>query len=76
MNAKHAALKFPAPISRSTPIADLPDRMFISECAAVLGVTPGTVYSMVSRGELRAVNIGRLKRIPRSEVQRLMDGGE
>ena len=70
------ALKFSAltPISRSTPISDLPDRMFVSECAAALGVSSGCVYSMIAREELRAVRIGRLVRIPRSEVARLMNG--
>ena len=72
------ALKFsaPAPITRSTPVSDLPDRMFISEAAAALGVSSGCIYSMVARKELFAVRVGRLLRIPRSEIARLMDGGD
>jgi excisionase family DNA binding protein len=76
MRAKLTLAKLPAPISRATPISELPDRMFISEVAAALGVSAGCVYGMVNRGELRAVKIGRLMRIPRSEVARLMAGEE
>ena len=74
MSAK-LAIKFPpTSISRSTPISDLPDRMRVDEVAAALGVSSGCVYSMIANGSLRAISVGRLKRIPRSELARLMNG--
>jgi excisionase family DNA binding protein len=41
-----------------------------NEVAAQWGVSLWTVRRLVDRGELRAINIGALQRIPRSEVER------
>lgn len=41
-----------------------------SEVAEQWGVSLWTVRRLVERGELKAVNIGALQRIPRSEVER------
>jgi excisionase family DNA binding protein len=33
------------------------------------------VHNLIMRGELRAIRIGRAIRIPRSELERLLEGG-
>ncbi len=40
------------------------------EVAEQWGVSLWTIRRLVERGELKAVNIGALQRIPRSEVER------
>lgn len=48
-----------------------------AEAAALLGITRKTIYSLMSRGELRTTKIGRARRVPATEVARLagLDGG-
>jgi excisionase family DNA binding protein len=41
-----------------------------SEVGQQWGVSLWTIRRLVERGELKAVNIGALQRIPRSEVER------
>jgi excisionase family DNA binding protein len=41
-----------------------------SEVAQQWGVSLWTIRRLVERGELKAVNIGALQRIPRTEVER------
>jgi len=41
-----------------------------SEVAQQWGVSLWTIRRLVERGELKAVNIGALQRIPRAEVER------
>ena len=50
-------------------IADSP-----AEAAALLGVTRQTVHNLIRRGELRAFKVGRLTKIPRSDVLALVGG--
>lgn len=45
------------------------------EVAQQWGVSLWTIRRLVDRGELRAVNIGALRRIPRSEVERAEQHG-
>jgi excisionase family DNA binding protein len=41
-----------------------------NEVAAQWGVSLWTIRRLVDRGELKAINIGALQRIPRAEVER------
>ncbi|MBL8609748.1 MAG: helix-turn-helix domain-containing protein [Myxococcales bacterium] len=43
----------------------------IPEVCEALGLSRQGVYNLLSRGELRSVTIGRSRRIPRTEVERL-----
>jgi excisionase family DNA binding protein len=56
----------PFAVSRTTPLADLPEFLRVDECADVLGVGRGLVYGMVKSGELPSVRFGRLVRVPRA----------
>ena len=47
-----------------------------AEAAKTLGVCRAHIYNLISRGELRAVKIGRSTRIPASELQRLLGESE
>ena len=48
----------------------------VGEAAAFLQVSNKTVRRLLARGDLKAVRIGRLLRIPSSEIDRLIaDGG-
>ena len=44
----------------------------IDETAAILKVSSKTVQRLLARGDLRAVRIGRLVRIPSAEIDRLI----
>jgi len=44
----------------------------IRHLATKLGVTPNTVYQAIKRGEVRALIIGRAKRVPPEEARRLL----
>jgi len=46
----------------------------LEETAVRLRVTYLTVYRMVRDGKLRGIRVGRLWRVPRVEVDRLIDG--
>jgi excisionase family DNA binding protein len=63
-------------ITRTTPIADCPDAMTGPEVAAKLGIKVGLVYKLVERGDIRSVRLGRLIRIPRRELTRLLGADE
>lgn len=43
--------------------------------ARLLDCSRQHVYNLLARGELRSVLIGASRRIPRSEIDRLLDGG-
>jgi excisionase family DNA binding protein len=56
-----------------TDSADLTTRFAYSpaEAAALLGITRKHIYTLMHRGELQSKLIGRCRRIPRTEVERL-----
>ena len=47
----------------------------VGEAAAILKVSSKTVRRLAARGDLRVVRIGRLVRIPFSEIDRLIADG-
>ena len=47
----------------------------VDEAAAILQVSSKTVRRLLASGDLRAVRIGRLVRIPLSEIDRLIAAG-
>ncbi len=48
-----------------------PECFSIEETAARLNVSAKLIRAMIKRGELRAIRLGRILRIPESEIQRL-----
>ena len=46
----------------------------VSEASKILGVAPTTIRLWIRQGRIRAVRIGKLWRIPQSEVERLVRG--
>ena len=53
---------------------DLPVILRVSEVAEVLRVDPDTVYSMVRRGELPVIRVGRAFRFSREQLVRFVEG--
>ena len=60
------------------PSPDAPRRLAYSpaEAAAAIGVTRKHIYTLINRGELRSTLIGRARRIPCTELERIagLDG--
>ncbi len=44
-----------------------------AEAARMLSLSRPMIYKLIHSGELRTVNIGRTRRVPVSEVERLID---
>lgn len=55
-------------------VHDLPMVLRVSEVAEVLRVDPDTVYSMVHRGELPVIRVGRVFRFSREQLMRFVEG--
>lgn len=45
-----------------------------AEAAEALGLCRATIYNLINAGELRSVVIGRSRRIPAAELDRLLAG--
>jgi excisionase family DNA binding protein len=64
----------------AVPRGSILDRYAYSpaEAAQLIGCTRKHIYSLMSRGDLASVLIGRCRRIPRTELERLcgLDGGD
>ena len=58
-------------ITRHTPFDDLPEFLKVEELAKWLGIGRGTAYSLVASGQIKAVRLGRLVRIAKSELSGL-----
>jgi excisionase family DNA binding protein len=78
---KHHATPTPQDEVRATRIVDAPDDLRdlpmilrVSEVAEVLRVDPDTVYSMVHRGELPVIRVGRAFRFSRDQLMRFVEG--
>jgi excisionase family DNA binding protein len=59
-------------VTRTTPLADLPELLRAEEAGAWLGVSKGLVYAMAARGDLQSVRLGRLLRIRRDGLETAM----
>ena len=44
----------------------------IEEASELLGVCTKTVYSLIKKGDLKKLNVGRLFRIPKREILRYL----
>ncbi|MEV6969990.1 DUF5047 domain-containing protein [Hamadaea sp. NPDC051192] len=53
----------PASANPDSSASPLPDMYTVPEAAKILGCSPKTVYGAIKSGSLRAVNIGRCKRL-------------
>ena len=79
-------MEHPAPATRSREagatgtdtvpdnLHDLPMILRVSEVAEVLRVDPDTVYSMVRRGELPVIRVGRVFRFSRDQLMQFVEG--
>ena len=63
-------------ITRTTPLADLPELCRVPEVAAWMDTSRGIVYALVKSGTLPSVRLGRLVRVPRSALAALVAEGE
>ena len=45
----------------------------VDEAAAKLGVSRNTYYALAARGELPAIRIGRLLKVPKAALDRLLE---
>lgn len=61
-------------VADATP-ATKPPFMTVTEVAGLLRVAPSTMWLLIGRGEIGSVKIGRARRIPSSEIDRLMREG-
>ncbi len=48
-----------------------PECFSVEETATRLNISPKLVRSLIKKGDLRAIRLGRILRIPESEIQRL-----
>ena len=64
------------PITRRSPLSDLPELITVDEAALWLGIGRGLVYELVKRGTLPSRRLGRLVRIPRDGLASLVGDKE
>ena len=55
-------------ITRTTPVANLPELLRVEEAAVWLDVSRGAVYELARNGGLGSVKLGRLLRITRDSL--------
>ena len=48
----------------------------VTEFSKKMKCSPGTVRNMIKRGDLKAIQSGRTIRIPATELERLLTGGD
>lgn len=53
-------------------LADYLDVLTVEEASELLGVCTKTVYSLIKKGDLKKLNVGRLFRIPKREILRYL----
>lgn len=49
-----------------------PRVLSVREVAEQLRTSPGTVYGLIARGDLKAVKLGRLTRVPAVQLARFL----
>jgi len=66
------------PLRTTRFIRSLPERegYAVDETAHVLGIGRTKTYDLIRQGGIRAIKIGSRTIIPRSEVERLLNGGQ
>jgi excisionase family DNA binding protein len=66
-------MPLPDPANSSPPVVLSP-----AQAAAMLGVSRVTIYALIDRGDIRRYKVGRLTKIPRADLERLVGigGGE
>jgi len=56
-------------------MSELADELYrIPEAARILKVWRSTIYRMIDRDEIKSVHVGGSVRIPRGELERLLQG--
>ena len=53
-------------------LTDYPDVLTVEDASELLGVCTKTVYSLIKKGELKKLNVGRLFRIHKREILRYL----
>jgi len=53
----------------------MPNLFTVPEAAAELSLSPGTLRAWISRRRIEFVRLGRSVRVPRAEIQRLLEAG-
>lgn len=64
----------PEPITRHTRFEDLPDLLSVEEVRAYLGLGRSTMYELIRRKELDHIRFGRVIRVPRTSIERIIAG--
>jgi excisionase family DNA binding protein len=62
-------------ITRTTPVNELPELLFVAEAAAWLGIGKTLCYELTQSGQLASVKVGRLVRVKREGLVALANGG-
>ena len=62
------------PLQNSPPTASKPERLALTyrEAATSLGICERSVWEMVRTGRLKAIRLGHSRRIPVTELKRLL----
>lgn len=76
-------MSVPAPLVPQQPVAAPPVEEVppsapytVVETARTLRVSPAHVRNLIKRGDIRALELGHVIRIPSSEIARILNGGE
>jgi excisionase family DNA binding protein len=64
-----------APRARLT-LADAPDALNVAMAAALLGISEGLCRREIAAGKIPAVWFGRIVRVPKTAVARMLGAGE
>lgn len=66
-----AEQEIPEPATPAPPARKMPDRVLLTveEAAEQLGIGRTKTYALVKAGELESVQIGRLRRVPKSAIE-------
>jgi excisionase family DNA binding protein len=57
------------------PATDKPLLYTVPDAAKCLAIGVSTAWAMIRRGEIKTVAIGRSRRIPHTELERIAGGG-
>jgi len=68
-------MRNPEPTKPIAPISPLARLVSIEQAAAVIGFTPRGVWDLVRQGRIKSVSVGRLRKIPVAELDRICNEG-